>query len=140
MIAPAFCMWRFAIAGELNAPPDHPQSSLNPQGTVGPPGLPVVVGGFADAPEGASRIARTLAAAARDAPTRLTNPLSHIRRPAPSRLCTDLVSGENTHSSGTRRGSRNSRFGQGPARRGTHPAPLASFVPRRGAGVVERGG
>src|SRR5215207_10476576 len=82
MIAPAFCMWRFAISGELKAPPDHPQSSLNPQGTVGPPGLPVVVGGFADAPAGASRIARTLATAARV--TRLTNQSSQTRQPASS--------------------------------------------------------
>jgi hypothetical protein len=64
MIPPAFCMWRFAIWAPPKAPFDHPQSSLNPQGTVAPPWLPPAVGGFAEATAGASMIARTLATTA----------------------------------------------------------------------------
>src|SRR5215207_413709 len=65
MIAPASSMWRLASSAPLKALFDHPQSSLKPQGTLGPPGLPVVVRWVAEAPAGASRIATTLATAAR---------------------------------------------------------------------------
>src|SRR5215207_3209656 len=75
MIAPASSMWRLASSAPLKALFDHPQSSLKPQGTLGPPGLPVVVRWVAEAPAGASRIATTLATAARDtSETRLTKP------------------------------------------------------------------
>src|SRR3954447_18549648 len=69
MIAPAFCMWRFAVWAELKPPFDHPQSSLNPQGTVGL---------AADAPAGASRIAITLATARDPRAVRLTPPTLRV--------------------------------------------------------------
>jgi hypothetical protein len=93
MIAPAFCMWRFAIWAPLKAPFDHPQSSLNPQGTVVPPGGPLAV-----APAGASRIAKTLATAASDASEpRLTSRSSHNQGTRVVTPSTDPAAGENTY-------------------------------------------
>src|SRR6476659_2364072 len=71
MIAPAFCIWRFAVWAELKPPFDHPQSSLNPQGTVGL---------AADALAGASRIAKALVAARNTSAIRLTRQPSTLRR------------------------------------------------------------